>query len=152
DPDFWTVFNFEKAGEAAKSSKARGRSQPLLARIQTSGDQFYRGHEGGFEAGDVVEVARRLDSLDGGRFAGITTFPALLFDPATRRVKTTPNVVTLERAAAALQKAGHRNIEINAPGTTSTVMLEALAKAGATQVEPGHGLTGMTPLHAIEDL
>ena len=31
-------------------------------------------------------------------------------------------------------------------------MLGALAAAGATQVEPGHGLTGTTPLHAIEDL
>ena len=27
-----------------------------------------------------------------------------------------------------------------------------LADAGATQVEPGHGLTGTTPLHAVEDL
>ena len=31
-------------------------------------------------------------------------------------------------------------------------MLKALADAGATQVEPGHGLTGTTPLHALEDL
>jgi predicted amino acid racemase len=30
--------------------------------------------------------------------------------------------------------------------------LKALAEAGATQVEPGHGLTGTTPLHALEDL
>ena len=28
----------------------------------------------------------------------------------------------------------------------------ALAEAGATQVEPGHGLTGTTPLHAVADL
>ena len=31
-------------------------------------------------------------------------------------------------------------------------MLAVLAGAGATQVEPGHGLTGTTPLHAIADL
>ena len=30
--------------------------------------------------------------------------------------------------------------------------LEALAAAGATQVEPGHGLTGTTPLHVSGDL
>ena len=30
--------------------------------------------------------------------------------------------------------------------------LEALAEAGATQVEPGHGLTGTTPLHVSDDL
>ena len=30
--------------------------------------------------------------------------------------------------------------------------LKALAEAGATQVEPGHGLTGTTPLHVSDDL
>jgi predicted amino acid racemase len=41
---------------------------------------------------------------------------------------------------------------VNAPGTTSTDVLRTLADAGATQVEPGHGLTGTTPLHAVRDL
>ena len=31
-------------------------------------------------------------------------------------------------------------------------MLALLAEAGATQVEPGHGLSGTTPLHALGDL
>jgi predicted amino acid racemase len=43
-------------------------------------------------------------------------------------------------------------VEINAPGTTSTEVLETLARHGATQVEPGHALTGTTPLHARKDL
>ena len=30
--------------------------------------------------------------------------------------------------------------------------MEVLASADATQVEPGHGLTGTTPLHALQDL
>ena len=47
---------------------------------------------------------------------------------------------------------GYKGVEINAPGTTSSVTLEALAEAGATQVEPGHGLTGTTPLHVSNDL
>jgi predicted amino acid racemase len=151
-PDYWTIFNFEKAAEAADASKARDRVQDLLARIQTEGDTFYRGHEGGFNAEDVVKVADRLDGREGGRFAGITTFPALLFDAATRTIAPTPNLRTLEKAAEALAKAGRRGIAINAPGTTSSVVLQALAEAGATQVEPGHGLTGTTPLHAVEDL
>lgn len=37
----------------------------------------------------------------------------------------------------------------NMPGTTSVEGIEMLAKAGATQVEPGHGLTGTTPLSAV---
>ena len=68
-----------------------------MARIQTPGDTFYRGHEGGFDAEDIVAVADRLDALAGARFAGITTFPALLFDQETRKVLPTPNLTTLNR-------------------------------------------------------
>ncbi|WP_297836338.1 alanine racemase [uncultured Roseibium sp.] len=151
-PDYWTVFSAEKAQEAAAAAKAAGRTQNLLARIQTEGDTFYRGHEGGFDAQDIVAVAEQLDALEGGAFAGITTFPALLFDLETRKVKPTPNLSTLARAAEALAGAGRGGIEINAPGTTSSAVLGALAEAGATQCEPGNGLHGTTPLHAVEDL
>lgn len=151
-PDYWTVFNDTKAEEAASGAKAAGYVQNLLARIKADGDTFYRGHEGGFEASEVAAVAGRLDGLEGGRFAGITTFPALLFDHATRKVLPTPNLATLARAAEALRAAGRTDIEVNAPGTTSSVLLQALAEAGATQCEPGNGLAGTTALHVVEDL
>ncbi|MDQ1676373.1 MAG: hypothetical protein QOC93_1517 [Actinomycetota bacterium] len=151
-PDHWTVFSDDKAAEAAHASAAAGRTQNLLARIHTSGDRFYTGHEGGFPAEDILAVADRFDALDGGRFAGITTFPALLFDRATGTVVPTHNLGTLQRAAAALAATG-RTVEVNAPGTTSSALFGELASAGATQVEPGHGLTGTTPLHVgREDL
>jgi predicted amino acid racemase len=151
-PDYWTVFNGEKAAEAGAGAKAAGYVQNLLARIHADGDTFYRGHEGGFASDEIAEVADRLDAIDGGRFAGITTFPALLFDHATRKVLPTPNLSTLSKAADALAKAGRKDIEVNAPGTTSSVLLEALAEAGATQCEPGNGLHGTTALHVMEDL
>ena len=70
----------------------------------------------------------------------------------TRKIRHTPNLQTLKRTADELAGNGFGNIEINAPGTTSTVTLAALAEAGATQVEPGNGLHETTPLHAIEEL
>lgn len=151
-PDFWTVFSDAKAHEAAAASVLAGREQGLMARIQTEGDTFYRGHEGGFDASKIISVADRLDTLAGARFAGITTFPALLFDQDSRKVAPTPNLKTLNRAAEALAAAGRAGVEVNAPGTTSSVVLSALAEAGATQVEPGNGLHGTTPLHAVDDL
>lgn len=151
-PDYWTVFSHEKAQEASEASGKVGRTQPLLARIYAGGDTFYVGHEGGFQASEIVAVADRLDGLPNGEFAGITTFPALLLDPETNQVNPTPNLSTLEKAAKALGATGRENIEINAPGATSSKMMAALASAGATQVEPGHGLTGSTPLHALRDL
>jgi len=151
-PDYWTVFSEAKASEAATAAVAAGREQPVLARVQTAGDTFYRGHEGGFAAEDAVAAARMIEALPGARFAGITTFPAQLYDHATRKIRHTPNLTTLARTSEALARAGFGSIEINAPGTTSIVTMEALANAGATQVEPGNGLHGTTPLHAIEDL
>ncbi|MBC8989071.1 alanine racemase [Micromonospora chalcea] len=131
---------------------AAGREQALLARIAAPGDRFYRGHEGGWAADEIVAVADRLDALPGARFAGVTSFPTQLFDPAAGRVVPTPNLGTLRRAAAALGAAGRSHVEINAPGTTSAAILATLAEAGVTQVEPGHGLTGTTPWHAVTDL
>jgi predicted amino acid racemase len=151
-PDFWTLFSDHKAREASDAARAAGREQAVLARVQTEGDLFYRGHEGGFDASAAVEAARRLDALPHLRFAGITSFPALLYDAETRTIRPTPNLATLARTAEALRRAGFDALEINAPGTTSTVTLAALAEAGATQVEPGNGLHGTTPLHAVEDL
>ncbi len=155
-PDYWTVFSLNKAAEASAAAFRIGRVQDLLVRVFAPGDQFYPGHEGGIPLEDLPAMIAHIAGLPGARFAGLTTFPALLFDPATGRARTTPNMATLARAAeSAGQYLGLDNpgqIQINAPGTTSTAVLAQLAEAGATQVEPGHGLTGTTPLHAVDDL
>jgi predicted amino acid racemase len=151
-PEHWTVFSREKASEAASAARRLGQEQALLARLQSEGDVFYLGHEGGFPAEEVARVADELDALPGVRFVGITTFPALLFDADAKDVRPTPNLATLERAAEELRRLGRSDVEVNAPGTTSIDTLATLASAGATQVEPGHGLTGTTPLHAVRDL
>ncbi|MDB6084804.1 MAG: amino-acid racemase [Gammaproteobacteria bacterium] len=151
-PDYWTVFSLEKATEAGAAAKKLDRTQPLMARVVADGDKFYRGHEGGFAAGNILSVADALDDVPGACFAGITTFPSQLFDHESGKVRPTPNLETLRRAASALSKAGRTAIEINTPGTTSSEILPMLAGSGATQIEPGHGLTGTTPLHAFQDL
>jgi len=150
-PDYWTVFSYEIAKKISKHLPA-GKTQKILARIQTEGDTFYRGHEGGFTAEQITGTAKQLNALPGIEFSGITTFPCLLFDNDKKTVKTTPNLETLKKAAAALKNVGWKNIEINTPGTTSVQVLPLLAEAGATQIEPGNGLTGTTPLHAVKDL
>ncbi|RLP83478.1 YhfX family PLP-dependent enzyme [Mycetocola lacteus] len=152
NPLYWTVFSEQKAREAGAAALELGREQDVLARIFAPGDRFYPGHEGGFEADQIARVADRLDAIPGVRFAGITTFPATLFDPESGTAKPTPNLGTLTEALHELDWAGRHNIVVNAPGTTSTAIFPALAEAGATQVEPGHGLTGTTPLHAVQDL
>lgn len=153
-PEYWTIFSRTKAAEASRAVARLGRTQDVLLRIWSEGDVFYPGHEGGFHIDELPAAITFVNRTGGLRFAGLTTFPALLYGKDTRKVAATPNVETLARGvevAAGTLRDGAR-IEVNAPGTTSTAVLDLLAEIGATQVEPGHGLTGSTPLHAVEEL
>jgi predicted amino acid racemase len=152
EPLYWTVFNETKAREAGAAALRRNRVQDVLLRVVQDGDRFYTGHEGGFPLDQIVTAADMVDDIPGVRFAGITTFPATLFDAERGAARATPNRATLKAAAALLKAAGRTDIQVNAPGTTSISVLESLAEDGATQVEPGHGLTGTTPAHAVADL
>ena len=153
-PDYWTVFSANKAAEAAAAASASGRSQRLMLRVFDPGDTFYPGHEGGVPLDDLRSALDIIAALDGAEFAGLTTFPAMLFDEQRGSVGVTRNVETLARAAELVRRhpACPAQLEINLPGTTSTDVLGLLAESGATQVEPGHGLTATTPLHALRDL
>ena len=67
-------------------------------------------------------------------------------------MKATHNYNTLIKTADYLRNHGYPEIEVNAPGTTSSHIFKRLAEDGVIQVEPGHGLTGTTPIHAYEDM
>lgn len=139
----------------SSSSKPSGRIQNVLVRVFDPSDEFYSGHEGGVTIDRLPEMIDHIGRLSRVRFAGVTTFPALLFDAKSSSARTTSNVETLARAVETAQRhlgSSYGALEINAPGTTSTAVLGQLKDIGATQVEPGHGLTGTTPLHAFHDL
>ena len=156
EPDYWTVFSPNKAAEASAAAARLGRVQNLLVRVFAPGDEFYSGHEGGVPVDELGDMVNHIGGLPGVRFAGLTTFPALLYDSASGGAQVTPNMATLARASESARRRlcgkDQDRLQINAPGTTSTTVLSQLAEAGATQVEPGHGLTGTTPLHAVRDL
>ena len=152
EPHYWTVFSANKATEAAAASTSRGQTQQLLVRVYEPEDEFYKGHEGGISLADLPAMIAHIDALPGADFAGLTTFPGLLFSEDA--VRTTHNVETIAKAVEIARKhpASPDVLQVNLPGTTSTEVLDVLASAGATQVEPGHGLTGTTPLHAVQQL
>lgn len=150
-PEFWTVFSANKATQIAEAARRLGHEQKLLVRVFGEGDEFYAGHEGGVALADLPQMIDHIDRLKGVRFGGLTTFPALLFDPQKSWVRATPNMSTLAKATE-LARRDFDDVQVNAPGTTSSSVLDVLAEAGATQVEPGHGLTGTTPVHAVRDL
>ena len=143
--NYWTVFSGAKASEAASAALRAGRTQKLLARIQAAGDTFYRGHEGGFDADDVAAVAAELDALDGARFAGITTLSGAAVRPRDRHRRAYPQSGDPEPRAEVLEKAGRSDIEVNAPGTTSSVVLQMLAMPARRSASRATGCTGPRP-------
>lgn len=151
-PQHWTVFDDTKAGEAASAARDLGRTQSLLARTYGPEDLVIETHAGGFADSDIVAVAERFDALDGARFGGLSTYPALVFDRDQRRVRATSNLRTLRQCADRLRAAGWNDLVLNCPGETSTAVLALLAENGATHVEPGHGFTATGAYHAYADL
>jgi predicted amino acid racemase len=151
-PDYWTLFNLDRARKLNEALRAAGTVQKILLRVYQEGDMFYPGHEGGFAIEDLNDAVRQLAKFDHLEIAGVTSFPTTIFDASVKANVATPNRRTLEHARSLLVKLGIDNVEVNSPGTTSTENIAALAESGATQVEPGHGLTGTTPAHAFTDL
>jgi predicted amino acid racemase len=151
-PQNWTVMSTDKAEQAASAAAAAGTEQALLARIFGASDVVVDSHAGGFDAADLLATAESIDALDGGAFAGVTSYPALIFDRDEHVVVSTPNLVTLEHARKELETAGWRDVRVNAPGETSTKVVSTLASAGVTQIEPGHGFTATGAYHAFADL
>jgi len=151
-PEVWTVFSYEKAKEISNAIFKTNYTQNLLIRVWQQGDTFYPGHEGGVQLEQLIETADRINSLPQIKVVGVTSFPCMLYDENQKKLFTIKNMDTISEAAELLRNHGYTIEQINAPGTTSTIALEALAKKGTTHVEPGHGMTGTTPTHAFNDL
>ncbi len=150
-PLFWTVYSLDKAREISDALR-KGATQEILLRVYAQGDTFYTGHEGGFPVEAVESAIAELEKMPGLHFAGLTTFPTQLYRHQTGTVEHTPNYQTVLSLARRLEEKLGRKLEINAPGTTSSFLFEEMAAAGVTQVEPGHGLTGTCPQHALGNL
>jgi predicted amino acid racemase len=144
-PEVMTVFSVEKARQVSEAAAGLGHVQDILLRIRVAGDIIYPNEEGGIWEGDLVAAVRAIAELPGVRIAGVTTFPATLFNPHTAKVETTVNFPGLLRAAEALRALGFDIRQVNAPGASSTIGFAVVAEAGGTHAEPGHALTGTTP-------
>jgi len=147
-PEVMTVFSLANARAVSEAAVALGRRQDVLLRL--AGQEVFPGQEGGVDWDDLPSVAREVVGLPGVRLAGLTAFPCLLAEDG--RPTPTPNLALLSRAARLLRDDVGLDIgQVNAPSLTCCSTLPLLRQAGATHGEPGHALTGSTPLHAVSD-
>lgn len=149
-PEAVTVFDIGNARAVSEEAHRLGFVQDVLIRMAGAPDTVYPGQEGGVPLEELESFASDAETLPGIRVAGVTGFPCLLCDPATGTPQPTKTFTVLREARALLAARGHSGLKLSAPSATSTATLPLLAELGATHGEPGHALTGTTPLHALD--
>ncbi|QDC02792.1 alanine racemase [Mesorhizobium sp. 8] len=151
-PEVMTVYNIEHAQWIDGAASGAGIIQDVMIRVSSPGDIFFDGQEGGFQEGEVAQVAGAIGKLTNVRLVGVTAFPCVRYNPNRGdKAEPTPNLHTILRAADTLRGMGIDVQQINTPGNTASDTMPMLAGYGATHVEPGNGISGTTPNHAYRD-
>ncbi|MGC5341950.1 alanine racemase [Streptomyces sp. DT171] len=149
-PEAVTVYDLDNARAVSGAAGRLGFTQDVLVRLEGADGTVYPGQEGGVPLARLDTFAEAAEQLPGIRIAGVTAFPCVLCDPATGTPAPTANLLLAVKAREILAARGHTDLKLSAPSATSMASLPLLAEAGATHGEPGHALTGTTPLHALD--
>lgn len=151
EPEVITVFTFDKAKEISEVALELGIKQDILLKVVGLKDMIYDGQVGGFKEEELIEKAREIKKLQGVNIVGITAFPCFLYDFNEGQIKKTDNFDTVIRCTEKLKRELDIEIkQINTPSVNTIASLPLLAQLGSTHGEPGHALTGTTPLHEYE--
>ncbi|MFH8348711.1 alanine racemase [Streptomyces sp. NPDC018045] len=149
-PEAVTVFDAANARAVSDAARQLGCVQDILVRIEGAPGWVHPGQEGGVPLGGLAEFAAEVEQLPGVRVAGVTGFPCVQCVPGSGQPRPTATFALVREAHAVLAVRGHTGLKLSAPGVTCTATLPLLAESGATHGEPGHALTGTTPLHAAD--
>jgi predicted amino acid racemase len=144
-PEVVTVFSYENAKIVAETAQSIGYIQKILLRVVGTDDHIYPGQQGGIPIRNLKYEVERIALLKGVYISGVTAFPCLLAHE--ERVEPTANFATLQEAKQILGAKGFTELQINTPSVSAVSTLSLLKKLGSTHAEPGHALTGTTPLH-----
>lgn len=146
-PRIITVFSPEKAGEINEAARALNMVQDIQLRVRAADGPCYPGQMAGFTPEELPGVVSAIEALPHVRLSGVCAFPAFLCDVEGKAAKPTENVEAVRQAAGYLRSRGHQIAQVNLSSAICTSTIPLAAEMGATVAEPGHGLTGTTPLH-----
>ena len=151
-PDYVTIYSYDIIDEISEVCLKNNLCQKVLVRITDDDANLYSGQIAGFNSNELEKILDYLKNRPGVEFGGITAFPALLFDVKVNAIVPTDNVNGLQRAKVILERLGYKDYMINVPSASCVESFETARKVAGDKkcsCEPGHGLTGTTPLHAI---
>lgn len=149
--EYITVYSMEKLEAIQLIAKKHRMKQKVLLKVVDEEDQIYEGQFGGFLLKNLVEESKIFHKFDAIEFSGITSFPCFLFDDRHTILSETNNVKTIEAAKKILFEEGFPVSELNVPSASCSTTIPFIKQIGGTQAEPGHALTGTTPLHAYKE-
>ena len=150
-PTVVTVYSLDKIKEINNVAKELGIVQGLLIRLTDADSQLYSGQIAGFHTDCIKNLIAEVNQLNHVEIKGLTVFPALLYDDETKTILPTENINVINRGIEICNKHGLTDLNINLPSATCTASIKLIHDLGGTSGEPGHGLTGTTPLHKVTD-
>lgn len=145
---YYTVFSVDKIRDLNECAKKSGKKISLLLKVVGKEDMIYSGQTAGFHLEELEDAVEEIKKLTNVEIKGVTSFPCFLYDEEKETICPTNNFQTLMTAKKLLEEHGIEVENVNAPSTSSVVTLEAMKGYPVNSAEPGHGLTGTTPLHA----
>lgn len=150
-PDYVTVYSYDKILEINEVCKKYNYRQKLLIRLSDDDSKLYSGQVGGFKPNELMDLIEKTNKLENVEFKGLTVFPALLYDNNKKEIVPTDNMKALNRGIEICKQLGVDDLNINIPSATCVSSMPLIYKLGGNSAEPGHGLTGTTPLHKYTD-
>lgn len=149
---YFTMYSLENAIDLNEAAKSVGKIQKVILKIQDTKDDIYPGQVGGFTLNELADQLDSLKKLSNIKIVGLTTFPAILFDEKTCDYHSTSNMDTVKKAEKLFSNHKIDCSVVSLPSATATKSIKLIKELGGTEGEPGHSLTGTTPMHAIKDL
>lgn len=146
-PEYITVYSMQKILDINEEAKKLGIVQKLCIRITDEDSDLYSGQIGGFSSSHLKCLVKEIEKLDNVKVGGLTVFPALLYDGQDKKIQPTKNINAMNRAKAVMEELGYKDLMINMPSCTCVNSIPLIKQIGGTHGEPGHGLSGTTPLH-----
>lgn len=151
-PEVITVYSMDKIRSVHRAAGELGKKQGILLRVVRDNDTIYSGQTAGFVLETLPETVRTIQKdYPNAEVRGITSFPCYLYCEGQRDICPTENLRTVLEAEKMLKGMGFQELIVNTPSTTCVSTIRKMAQFGGNCGEPGHGLTGTTPLHACRE-
>ena len=148
-PELITVYSKEKIKEIDDVAKKANVKANIMIRVCDDDAKIYSGQEVGIPSKELNDYIDLIESLENVELKGITVFPALLFNG--EEIAPTDNINALKRAQTILKERGYKDINYNIPSASCCASFKLIKELDGVSAEPGHGLTGTTPLHKVSE-